>query len=139
MNACKLCFGITFLLVRNPVSSSFQLVISAKGDENRPSLKKLFCYQKEKTSTGRLYLHVLLDVFLRSGSRFLVGPSSPRMGKRPAFFCARTLPRAHDRTPEAAQMISSACPDSHHLILLPDIYLTDGLSLSLFPAPKGKT
>ena len=85
--ACKLCFGIAFLIARNPVSSSFQLVISAKGDENRPSLKQILLLEGTKyTGKDHCVFMSCRAFFCRPLSRFLVGPSSPRMGKRPAFF-----------------------------------------------------
>ena len=38
--ACKLCFGIVFLTLRNPFPSSLHLVFQSKVHENRPSFVK---------------------------------------------------------------------------------------------------
>ncbi len=155
--ACKLCFGIAFLFARNPVSSSFQLVISAKGDENRPSLKQLFCSKVRNIPAGTIVSLCLAcwAFFCSSFEQVLGRTFITAYGEASGFFCVwmscreldlrlhfesgcRLVRRNTQSTPRPP-MSPFACPDSHHLILLPENYLTGGLSLSSFLAPKGKT
>ena len=89
LTRCKLMFGNGL----RPIGNNFQahfIRISAKDDENQPSLKLLFCSRKRNTPAKYHCVFVSCWAFLcRFWSRFLAGPSSSRMGKRPAFFCAQ--------------------------------------------------
>ena len=81
------------------VSELISSVISAKDNENLPSLKKLFCSQKRNNPATDLSVFVSCWAFLcRFESRFLAGPSLSRAGNRPAFLrldtasCAEMYP-----------------------------------------------
>ena len=83
------------------VSELISSVISAKSNENLPSLRKSFCSQQRNTPAMDHSVFVSCWAFLcRFESRFLAGPSLPRMGKRPAFFMfRRSLVRRNDTLP----------------------------------------
>ena len=92
------------------VSELISSVISAKDNENLPSLKKLFCSQKRNNPVTDLSVFVSCWAFLcRFESRFLAGPSLPRTGNRPAFLCSDAASCAEMYHPEVA-MLLSACP-----------------------------
>ena len=106
--ACKLCFGIAFLIARNPVSSSFQLVISAKGDENRPSLKQLFCSKVRNIPAGTIVSLCLAcwAFFCSSFEQVLGRTFITAYGEASGFFYVQTLPRAQEPPihPEASNV-----------------------------------
>ena len=87
-------------------------VISAKGNENLPSLEKLFCSQKRNNPARDLSVFVSCWAFLRRfESRFLAGPSLPRTGNRPAFFVpGRCLVRRNDTLPLRSPCFRSIVP-----------------------------
>ena len=89
LTRCKLLFGNGLPTIGNHFQAHFSR-ISAKDDENQPSLKLLFCSRKRNTPAKYHCVFVSCWAFLcRFWSRFLAGPSSSRMGKRPAFFVLR--------------------------------------------------
>ena len=85
--ACKLFFGIAFLTVRNPVSSSFQPYFNQKYTKTDQVCKQSFDPEYE-IPAGALCLRFCWAFLCRLWIGFLVGPSCTRMGKRPAFLCS---------------------------------------------------
>ena len=106
------------------VSELISSVISAKDNENLPSLKKLFCSQKRNNPATDLSVFVSCWAFLcRFESRFLAGPSLSRAGNRPAFFVLRRRLVRRIITPEVPHapvclsptvFISALFTDSDH-------------------------
>ena len=84
--ACKLLFRIAFLTLKE---SDFVLIssfVSAKGNENPPSLRNLLRLNLRNQHRKHCVFVFCWAFFRRFSRRFLAGPSLPRMGKRPAFF-----------------------------------------------------
>ena len=98
--------------IAGPAVELLSSVISAKGNENLPSLEKLFCSQKRNNPARDLSVFVSCWAFLRRfESRFLAGPSLPRTGNRPAFFVpGRCLVRRNDTLPLRSPCFRSIVP-----------------------------
>ena len=69
-------------------------VISAKGNENPPSIKKPFCDRIEKTEQEAFCLRFLLDVFSSFQSQVLGWIFIAAYGEASGFFCFWALPHA---------------------------------------------
>lgn len=81
-------------------------VISAKGNENPPSLKISFATELNNQHRKHCVFVSCWTFFRRFSRRFLAGPSLPRMGKRLAFFVFwRCLVRRIVNPPKATQML----------------------------------
>ena len=90
---CRLQVGTGIPSSGFRIPSSFSSVISAKGNENPPSLTKRFCSRNMRNTPARDH-SVFVSCWaslLRFLSRFLAGPSLPRMGIRPAFLCSGSI------------------------------------------------
>ena len=111
-----------------PVSELFSSFVSAKGNENLPSFKKLFCSQKRNKPAMYLSVFVSCWAFLRRfESRFLAGPSLPRTGNRPAFFVpGHCLVRRNDTLPLRSPCFRSIVPTVIKFIQ-PEICSSGGL------------
>ena len=124
------------------ISELILIRISAKEDVNRPSLNIALLLKNAKYSSKDHCVFVSCWAFLcRFLSGFLVGPTSSRMGMRPAFF---VLGRCLVRRKYKLFQLEAPClhpffPPVIISFLKPEIYSTGELSFSSFPAPKGIT
>ena len=84
---CKLLFGNGLLSLENRFLSSFHRLFQQKTSVNRPSFKNCFLLSNRNNSAKTHCVFVSCWASLcRFESRFLVGPTDVRTGKRPAFF-----------------------------------------------------
>lgn len=84
---CKLCLGIAFPTIGNPILSSFQPYFNQKYTKTDQVCNNSFDPEHE-IPAGALCLRFCWAFLCRLGIGFLVGPSCTRMGKRPAFLCS---------------------------------------------------
>lgn len=78
------------LLLWNPLSKLFFIrLFQQKTCKPTKFLNQLFCSQTSKYQQDYCVYMSCWAFPCRSGSRFLVGPTRPRMGRRPAFLSGR--------------------------------------------------